>query len=77
MANPSMLQASRIDNGDAGYRAGMDGKAWQFLSGPWKPKSIDLITIKMITMPELREIFPRMLAWELFGRILVRIGSTV
>ncbi|MGN6236752.1 YhdH/YhfP family quinone oxidoreductase [Dyella sp.] len=50
-------------------------RVWQHLAGDWKPQHLDRIATREVTLDELPEVFPAMLAGQSFGRTVVRHGS--
>ncbi len=50
-------------------------RVWQHLAGDWKPRHLDRIATREVTLDELPEVFPAMLAGHSFGRTVVRHGS--
>jgi putative YhdH/YhfP family quinone oxidoreductase len=48
---------------------------WQHLAGDWKPRHLERIATREVSLPELPDVFGHMLAGESFGRTLVRIGG--
>lgn len=69
--------AALLGIASAGTPRSVRDKVWQLLADQWKPRNLDRIATRVITMPELPEAFPRMLAGNSFGRTLVHIGGTV
>ncbi|HET6545393.1 MAG TPA: acryloyl-CoA reductase [Rhodanobacteraceae bacterium] len=47
---------------------------WTHLATDWKPRHLDKIAAKELTMDELAEVFSSMLAADSIGRSVVRIG---
>ncbi len=45
---------------------------WQHLANDWKPAHLDAICTREVTLDELPQVFPGMLAGDSFGRTLVR-----
>jgi len=50
-------------------------RVWERLCGDWKPRQLERIATREVTLDALPEVFPRMLAGDSFGRTLVRIGQ--
>ncbi|RUL79729.1 YhdH/YhfP family quinone oxidoreductase [Dyella choica] len=50
-------------------------QVWSYLAGAWKPRHLDRIATREITLEQLPEVFERMLAGDSFGRTIVRVGS--
>ena len=49
---------------------------WQHLASDWKPRHLDRIATREVTLDELPGVFARMLAGDSFGRTVVRVGDT-
>lgn len=69
--------AALLGIASAGTPRAVRDHVWQRLGSDWKPDNLDCIATRVITMPELAETFPRMLAGDSFGRTIVHIGSAV
>ena len=50
---------------------------WQHLASDWKPRCLDRIATREISLDELPGVFDDMLAGKSFGRTLLRIDSTL
>jgi acrylyl-CoA reductase (NADPH) len=50
-------------------------QVWQHLASDWKPRHLDEIATREVTLDQLPEVFERMLAGDSFGRTIVRIGT--
>jgi acrylyl-CoA reductase (NADPH) len=50
-------------------------RVWQHLASDWKPRHLEQIVTREVTLDQLAEVFPPMLAGDSFGRTLVRIGN--
>ena len=48
---------------------------WQHLASDWKPRHLDRICTREVTLDQLNEVFPVMLDGGSLGRTLVRIGG--
>lgn len=48
-------------------------RIWEKLAGAWKPRHLDRIVTREVTLEELPQVFERMLAGESFGRTVVRL----
>jgi putative YhdH/YhfP family quinone oxidoreductase len=59
----------------AGTARDLRERIWQHLADDWKPRHLDRIATREITLDELPPVFERMLAGDSFGRTIVRIGS--
>ena len=51
-------------------------RVWQQLAGDWKPRHLDRIATREVSLDELPDVFARMLAGESFGRTVVRLDGT-
>lgn len=69
--------AALLGIASAGTPRAVRDEVWRHLASDWKPKYLDRIATRVITMAELPDAFPRMLKGESFGRTIVRIGSAV
>ena len=58
----------------AGTARDIRGRVWQHLAGDWKPRYLDRIATREITLEQLPEVFERMLSGDSFGRTIVRVG---
>jgi acrylyl-CoA reductase (NADPH) len=59
----------------AGTARDIRERVWQHLADDWKPRHLERIATREMTLDELPAVFARMLAGESFGRTLVRIGQ--
>jgi NADPH-dependent curcumin reductase CurA len=59
----------------AGTARDLRERIWQHLASDWKPRHLERIATREVTLDQLPEIFSRMLAGESFGRTLVRVGD--
>lgn len=50
-------------------------QVWQHLASDWKPRHLDRIATREVTLEQLPEVFERMLAGDSLGRTIVRIGN--
>ena len=50
---------------------------WQHLASDWKPRCLDRIATREISLDELPDVFEHMLAGKSFGRTLLRIDATL
>jgi len=57
----------------AGTARAIRDRVWQHLGGDWKPRHLDRIATREVTLEQLPEIFESMLAGESYGRTLVSI----
>ena len=57
----------------AGTARVIRGQVWQHLAGDWKPRHLDRIMTRDVSLEQLPEVFESMLAGESFGRTLVSI----
>jgi putative YhdH/YhfP family quinone oxidoreductase len=56
----------------AGTARDLRDRVWQHLAGDWKPRHLDRIATREVTLDELPDVFPAMLAGQSFGRTVVR-----
>lgn len=61
----------------AGTAREIRDEVWQRLASEWKPRQLDRIASREISLDELPQVFAAMLAGKSFGRSLVRIAPTV
>jgi acrylyl-CoA reductase (NADPH) len=59
----------------AGTARDLRERIWQHLADDWKPRHLDRIATREITLEETPAVFRHMLAGESFGRTLVRVAS--
>ncbi|MEI7037016.1 YhdH/YhfP family quinone oxidoreductase [Fulvimonas yonginensis] len=59
----------------AGTARDLRERIWQHLADDWKPRHLDRIATREVTLDELPAVFGRMLAGDSFGRTLVRVGA--
>ena len=59
----------------AGTARDIRESVWQHLASDWKPRHLDRICTREVTLDELHEVFPVMLGGGSLGRTLVRIGG--
>jgi acrylyl-CoA reductase (NADPH) len=59
----------------AGTARAQRDQVWQHLSSDWKPRHLDRIATREVTLDQLPEVFGPMLAGESFGRTVVRVGN--
>jgi putative YhdH/YhfP family quinone oxidoreductase len=57
----------------AGTARDIRGRVWHHLANDWKPRHLDRIATREITLEQLPEVFEHMLAGESFGRTIVRM----
>jgi acrylyl-CoA reductase (NADPH) len=67
--------ASLLGIASAGTPRDQRDQVWQHLASDWKPRHLDRIATREVTLDQLPEVFERMLAGESFGRTLVRIST--
>lgn len=60
----------------AGTARDIRDRVWERLSSDWRPRHLDRIATREVTLDQLPDVFPRMLAGESFGRTVVRIGES-
>jgi len=58
----------------AGTARDIRAELWRRLGGDWKPAHLERICTREVTLEQLPEVFPTMLAGGSVGRTLVRIG---
>ena len=59
----------------AGTARDLRERIWQHLASDWKPRHLERIATREVTLDQLPGVFPHMLAGESFGRTLVRVGD--
>jgi putative YhdH/YhfP family quinone oxidoreductase len=59
----------------AGTARDIRGRVWHHLASDWKPRHLDRIATREITLEQLPEVFELMLAGESLGRTIVRVGN--
>jgi putative YhdH/YhfP family quinone oxidoreductase len=59
----------------AGTARDLRERIWRHLADDWKPRHLDRIATREVTLEELPAVFGHMLAGESFGRTVVRIGG--
>ncbi|WP_449428744.1 YhdH/YhfP family quinone oxidoreductase [Rhodanobacter umsongensis] len=69
--------ASLLGIASAGTARDIRDAIWQHLASDWKPRHLERIATREITLDELPGVFAHMLAGDSFGRTLVRIGNTI
>jgi len=69
--------ASLLGIASAGTARDIRDSVWQHLASDWKPRHLERIATREVTLDGLPGIFARMLAGDSSGRTLVRIGNTV
>ena len=57
----------------AGTARDIRERVWERLSGDWKPRHLDRIATREVTLEELPDVFAHMLAGGSFGRTVVRL----
>ncbi|MEP7186119.1 MAG: oxidoreductase [Rhodanobacter sp.] len=67
--------ASLLGIASAGTARDIRDIIWQRLASHWKPQHLDRIATTEISLEQLPQIFPRMLAGDSFGRTLVRVDG--
>ncbi|MFC3653838.1 YhdH/YhfP family quinone oxidoreductase [Dyella humi] len=66
--------ASLLGIATAGTARDLRDQVWQHLASDWKPRHLDRIATREITLDQLPEVFERMLSGDSFGRTIVRVG---
>lgn len=69
--------ASLLGIASAGTARDIRDSIWQHLASDWKPRHLERIATREVTLDGLPGIFARMLAGDSSGRTLVRIDNTV
>lgn len=69
--------AALLGIASAGTPREVRDEVWRRLGSDGKPRHLDRIATRVITMAELPDAFPRMLAGKSFGRTIVQIGNTI
>lgn len=59
----------------AGTARDIREEVWRRLAGDWKPRQLDAICTREVTLDELPAVFDSMLAGGALGRTLVRVGD--
>ena len=67
--------ASLLGIASAGTARDIRDRVWERLAGDWKPRHLERIATREVTLEQLPAIFDHMLAGESFGRTLVRVGA--
>ncbi len=67
--------ASLLGIASAGTARDIRDEIWQRLANDWKPRHLDRIATREVTLDELPSVFPAMLAGNSFGRTVIRIGD--
>jgi acrylyl-CoA reductase (NADPH) len=67
--------ASLLGIASAGTPRDQRDRVWHHLANDWKPRHLDQIATREVTLDQLPEVFERMLAGDSFGRTLVRVGT--
>jgi len=72
---PFILRAIALVGIDAAFGSlALRHETWRRLGGPWKPDDLEAMA-REVTLAELPAEFPKILAGEITGRVLVRIGG--
>ncbi|MGB3270761.1 MAG: oxidoreductase [Rhodanobacter sp.] len=61
----------------AGTARDIRDEVWRRLAGDWKPRHLQRIATREVSLEQLPQVFERMLAGDSFGRTLVRIARSV
>jgi putative YhdH/YhfP family quinone oxidoreductase len=64
---------SLVGVASAGTARDIRQAVWEKLAGDWKPRHLDRICTREVTLDQLPEVFPTMLAGGSLGRTLVRL----
>ena len=60
----------------AGTARDLRERVWQHLAGDWKPRHLDRIATREVTLEQLPGVFDSMLSGKSFGRTVVRLAAT-
>lgn len=66
--------ASLLGIASAGTARDIRDQVWHHLANDWKPRHLDRIATREVTLEQLPAVFERMLAGDSFGRTIVRVG---
>lgn len=66
--------ASLLGIASAGTARDIRDQVWHHLANDWKPRHLDRIATREVTLEQLPDVFERMLAGDSFGRTIVRVG---
>jgi putative YhdH/YhfP family quinone oxidoreductase len=61
--------------GSSGTARDVRERVWEKLAGDWRPRHLDRICTREITLAELPPVFEAMLAGQSFGRTVVRLSE--
>ena len=61
----------------AGTARDIRDEVWRRLADDWKPRHLERIATREVTLEQLPQVFERMLAGDSFGRTLVDVGRSV
>ena len=61
--------------GSSGTARDIREHIWDKLAGDWRPRHLNQICTREVTLDELPQVFEAMLAGQSFGRTVVRIGA--
>jgi acrylyl-CoA reductase (NADPH) len=67
--------ASLLGIASSGTPRDQRDRVWHHLAHDWKPRHLDRIATREVTLDQLPKVFERMLAGDSFGRTLVRVGT--
>jgi putative YhdH/YhfP family quinone oxidoreductase len=67
--------ASLLGIASAGTPRDIRDRVWQHLSDDWKPRHLERIATREVTLEQLPGVFGHMLAGESFGRTIVRLQA--
>lgn len=67
--------ASLLGIASAGTARDLRDRVWQHLSDDWKPRHLERIATREVTLDQLPGVFGHMLAGESFGRTIVRLQA--
>jgi len=69
--------ASLLGIASAGTARDIRDRIWQQLAGDWKPRHLDRIAQREVTLDELPAVFEHMLAGDSFGRTVVKLDGII
>ena len=61
----------------AGTARDIRDEVWRRLASDWKPRHLERIATREVSLEQLPQVFERMLAGDSFGRTLVRVAHSV
>jgi NADPH-dependent curcumin reductase CurA len=61
----------------AGTARDIRDEVWRRLASDWKPRHLERIATREVSLEQLPQVFERMLAGDSFGRTLVHVARSV